>query len=337
MRDEAIDIVLAWVDGQDFAWRAQRDRYRALETVDADANSEIRYQDWGNLVYWFRAVERFMPWVHRVFLVTWGHVPGFLRLDHPKLQIVRHEEFIPSKYLPVFNSSTIEMNFHRIKGLSERFILFNDDIFPLRPVEPSYYFHHGVPCDEAVESPIMPVDSGPISRYGCAIRVNAMLLINKHFNKRHVQEKNWWKWYFPGYGELLQRNHALHYWYSFVGFHDPHAANPYLKSTLQRIWEAEPEVLARGMNRFRSHKDLNQYLLRYWQICEGGFYPRRILGKSFLLRMNNLHEAVDGIRHQAWLMVSLNEDCTAEEFSVMRRRVNNALQSILPEKSSFEK
>ena len=58
----------------------------------------------------------------------------WLNTKHPKLNIVCHEDFIPQKFLPTFNSHTIEWNFHRIPGLTEQFVYFNDDMFLLKPV-----------------------------------------------------------------------------------------------------------------------------------------------------------------------------------------------------------
>lgn len=53
--------------------------------------------------------------------------------------MIKHEDFIPSKYLPTFNINTIEMNFFRIPELSENFIYFNDDTLPLQPIDEEYF------------------------------------------------------------------------------------------------------------------------------------------------------------------------------------------------------
>ena len=71
--------------------------------------------------------------------MTWGHIPQFLKTNHSKIRILRHEDYIPKQYLPTFNSNTIEMNYHRIRDLSENFIIFNDDTFPLQPIEETYF------------------------------------------------------------------------------------------------------------------------------------------------------------------------------------------------------
>lgn len=49
--------------------------------------------------------------------------------DDPKVQIILHSDFIPKKFLPTFNSTSIEMFLQFIPDLSEHFIYSNDDIF----------------------------------------------------------------------------------------------------------------------------------------------------------------------------------------------------------------
>lgn len=33
-------------------------------------NSDKAYREWGTFKYWFRGVEKFAPWVNKVYLVT---------------------------------------------------------------------------------------------------------------------------------------------------------------------------------------------------------------------------------------------------------------------------
>src|SRR5699024_11566777 len=89
----------------------------------------IRFIDWDNLQYWFRGVEKYAPWVNKVHFVTWGHVPNWLKVDHPKINVVKHVDFLKEENLPTFNSRAIEINLHRIEGLAEQFVYFNDDMF----------------------------------------------------------------------------------------------------------------------------------------------------------------------------------------------------------------
>ena len=144
-QNNPIDFVIAWVDGSDTEWQKEKARFETGST--SGDRREIRFRDWDNLRYWFRAVEMYAPWVNRIHFVTWGHFPKWLNTEHPKLHIVKHEDFIPSEFLPTFNSHTIEWNFHRILGLSERFVYFNDDMFLLNQIRPENFFIGEKPVD----------------------------------------------------------------------------------------------------------------------------------------------------------------------------------------------
>ncbi len=335
--NDRIDIVVTWVDGNDPVWRMEKETWMKKVSAEKSAVSHIRFESWDNLQYWFRAVERFMPWAGNIFFITYGHLPDFLRVNHPKLRVVKHEEYIPLQYLPTFNSNTIEMNLHRIAQLTENFILFNDDFIPLQPIEETYYFRNNKVCDEAVENIITTAAFGAVANMARYTQVNNMFIINKYFKKREVQSRDWDKWYCEDYGELLERTKSLQYWYDFPGFYDPHLACAMKKSVLARLWDLEGDVLdTASKNHFRAYSDVTQYLIRYWQLCTGEFYPRKTLGKVCFVDRHNYKKIAQSIASREWQMVSLNEDCMPEEFEVIKREINLALEHILPEKSSFE-
>ena len=333
--NKSIDIVIPWVDEKDPEWLKSKNAYEESKGIEG---SNIRFQCWDNLHLWFRAVEQCMPWVNKIYLVTCGQVPSFLYLDNPRLRLVRHEDYIPDKYLPTFNSNTIEMNIHRISDLSENFILFSDDVFPLHPIDEEYYFKDNVVCDEAVENIITTTSFGAVSRATRYAQVNNMFIINKYFKKREVQKKDWDKWYCEDYGDRLERTKACAYWYDFPGFYDPHMANAMKKSTLARLWELEPAVMDAGScDRFRGAADVTQYLIRYWQICTGDFVPRRTQGKVFFPTIDTYKDVVDAIDNKSYQMISFNENCLPDEFEIMKKDINASLERIFPERCSFEK
>ena len=83
-----------------------------------------------------------VPWVRRVFIVIDDDIapPAWLRLDHPRLRIVRLSEIMPPEALPCFCSGTIEHHIARIPGLAERFVYSNDDCLFYRPLKQSFFF-----------------------------------------------------------------------------------------------------------------------------------------------------------------------------------------------------
>lgn len=128
--NEGIDFVLIWVDDKDPKWIAEKNKYKSNDIqINVQSDSEVRYRDWDNLKYWFRAVEKYAPWVRKVHFVTCGQKPTWLNENNPKLRLVNHSDYIDEKYLPTFSSHVIELNLHKIPGLSERFVYFNDDTF----------------------------------------------------------------------------------------------------------------------------------------------------------------------------------------------------------------
>ena len=149
-----IDFVIAWVDGSDSEWRKRKAALKGDISVD---DREERYRDWGLLPYWFRGVEKYAPWVRKIWFICDQKPPTWLNTNHPKLEIVHHEDYLPEEYRPAFSSHPIELNLHRIEGLSERFVYFNDDTYLLRPVIEEFFFRGGLPCDSALLNTI-PTD-----------------------------------------------------------------------------------------------------------------------------------------------------------------------------------
>ena len=178
-----IDFVIAWVDGNDSDWLKEKAKYEPNIDKSTD-NTDARYRDWDNLRYWFRAVEKYAPWVRKIHFLTWGHIPSWLDTNNPKLHIVNHKDYIPKEYLPTFNSHTIELNMHRIKGLSEQFVYFNDDMFLTKNVSEDDFFKNGLPLDLfALDAIYFSPDSAG------AYNGNDLEIINKHFNKNKQFKK----------------------------------------------------------------------------------------------------------------------------------------------------
>ena len=175
--ENSIDIVITWVDGNDPEWRSEKNktRYGKEQLAETDDREE-RFRDWENLRYWFRGIENCAPWVRKVHFVTWGHLPKWLNTKHPKLNIVRHTDYIPSGFLPTFNSHTIEWNMHRIPGLSEQFVYFNDDMFLLKRTDETDFFRNGRPVDMLALQPDVANVDNPVMPY--IYLNNAMVLAN---------------------------------------------------------------------------------------------------------------------------------------------------------------
>lgn len=137
-----IDVVFTWVDNKDLAWTQ---KYQAAikdvngVAVGLYANDESRFESHNELYYSVLSVRRYMPWIRKIFIVTDEQQPNFA-FDAEEVIVVDHKEIIDRVYLPTFNSHVIEAFLHRIEGLSENFIYFNDDVFVARDLLPGHFF-----------------------------------------------------------------------------------------------------------------------------------------------------------------------------------------------------
>lgn len=325
-----VDIVLPWVDGADPEWRRVRDEYAPDSSEDGGV---LRYRDWDNLQYVFRGIEKFLPWVRQVHLVTAGHLPAWLEPDAPGLHVVRHQDYIPAEYLPTFSSHVIELNLHRIEGLAERFIYTNDDIFFLRPMEPDFFFREGLPADFLAETAF-----APHSDFFSHVVMNDVGVLNDHFDKKKVSAAQRGKWFCPAYGGKAVKNILMQEFRYFSAIENTHLATPVLKGTMEELWREEPARLDKTCrNRFRSLEDVNFGLVRYWQLVSGRFAPtdpRRGHVYSIGPEDETIFKVIAG---RAMPMVCLNDDDPSIDFAVERERIRAALDSIPPSKSRFEK
>lgn len=327
-----IDIVIPWVDGSDPEWQEEFRKYAAKE-MGRDSNTGIRYRDWDNLQYLFRGIEKFAPWVRKVHFVTTGQKPKWLNVNAPKLNFVRHQDFIPQEFLPTFSVRPIELNLHRIEGLAEQFVYFNDDYFLLRPVRPERFFRNGLPCDMAV------LDTLPMGGPRGHMLMNDVNVVNSHFPKSAVLKAHPLKWLNLRYGSQLLRTLSLLPFSVFPGFRNHHMPQAFLKSTFREVWKVEEPLLREvSGHRFRDITDVNQYIFRFWQLMSGKFHPVNIVNTScrYNLTDHDLEALTAAIKTQKRDILVMADSDDVTEFNGMVAKINAAFETILPEKSTFE-
>lgn len=336
-----IDVVIPWVDPTDKEWQASKNKFLKDLNNDKVDNSENRFRDWDNFKYVFRGIDKFMPWVHKIYLITCGQVPDWMNKEaDDRLVIVNHSDYIPKEYLPTFSSHPIELNLHRIKELSEHFIYLNDDYFVINETSPEDFFVDGLPCDYALEDPITPDHKDIFNN----ILINNMVLLNSHYDRRTVLKEQKKKFYSMCDKKAfvtnmcfrpLKRNH-------FFGLHYSHLASNILKSTVEKVWEENKEILeATSSHKFRNADDVNQFIFKNEQYVTGKFHPYNM---NRFGRAIQLDDTVEGavedvcrtITDSSYKMICIN-DCNIEDFDNTRTKINAALKKILPNPSVWER
>ena len=240
---------------------------------------------------------------------------------------------MPKENLPTFNSNAIEMNMHKIKGLSEQFVYFNDDMFLTNKVFPEDFFKDGLPCDACVFAPIMVKPGDNFFKKVC----NDIVIINKHFNFKKCIEKNKNKYFSLKNGEYLFKSLTLVVYNQFPGFNVFHHPIPYLKSTFEEVWKKEEDILRKTMSfRFRNNEEsVNHWLYQYWQFASGKFMPRNPkMGKYIDIMDENLCYFIERKKYK---ITCINDSEQDMDFKIRKNEINASFDKILPYKSKFER
>ena len=348
---EKIDFIIPWVDGSDSRWLSEKKKYEAIEikgmtnptlaedTSREDANDDCRFREFGFLRYWFRAVESCAPWVNKIHFVTCGQKPNWLNEMHPKLHLVNHWDYIPEQYLPTFNSNTIELNFHRIKDLAEHFVLFNDDVFLIQSIAPTFFFRDGDPVLATnLRYPRIP-HANTINR----IKFNNYALINNHFNTRKSIWSNRRKWF--SVSDLGLKRVRINLFCFFFNNTLPvgmfgHVGVPHLKSSFEEAWATEfPTMDESSRCRFRSDTQVNHWMLCAWNQAKGRFSPtlESRVGQHLDISPDTIGFLIDIIRNRSYPQLCINDTRFNTESEKNSFSIIEALDSIYPNKSSFEK
>jgi hypothetical protein len=263
----SIDIILTYVDNTDEIWQ------KAISQYDTTINPK-RYRQWNNLKYLFRGIDKYMSWINNVYLVVSNpeQVPDFINQENVK--IILHKDIIPEEYLPTFNSTTIEMFLYKIPNLSEHFIYFNDDMFPMKNINQNEFFEeeNGYPIYELIHR----THAHNIFRMQCrnSFRL-AKSLTNKNYNN-------------PNYY-----------------FYIKHSADPMLKSDCEELWQKAEDKLRWSISKFREPFNFTQYLFPDYSIMKGHWKEQHFDFRYF--KMNEFGSIKNEFKNNIHKIICLND------------------------------
>ncbi|RBW45602.1 glycosyl transferase [Psychromonas sp. B3M02] len=340
-----IDFVIPWVDPNDPDWQADKNKYMRSHAGDS---SNKRFNDLETLRYVFRSIEKNCPWYNKIFLITRGHIPQWLRKDHPNLVIIKHEElYFNNNHLPTFNSSSIEMNLPNLRGLSEQFIYLNDDFIIINQIKRDRFFVNCKPVDFLshgwVKRGILFKLCKGHNTWVNALN-NCLKLINNDFKIKHLSNQSL---YHSSYGIKNKVSNFMlkNIYKQFIWLEHWHNPQPYLFSSLQKAKDTfSTEMSICSKNKFRKDNDLTQYIYRYWHLASNSFHPYKH-NDGYVLKIKNLNYLTKGIsyikKRNSLNFVCFNDQMTDitsdKEFDLIKTTLLNFLDNILIERSSFEK
>lgn len=292
-----MDIVITFVNGLDPVWQ------RTYEQCTNTPILEKRFRDWGTLKYLFRGIERNMPFVRKVHFVVSGEsqVPEWINRE--EVNVVLHKDIIPEQYLPTFCSNTIELHMHRIEGLDEEFLYFNDDIFPMLPMEPTDFFADG---------------KGIIgmNRHWFALDMFKRICRNSDRAAR----------------KALGRRVPCHF------LRPQHICAPMLRSESREVYELLKEDILASLTPLRSERNITQYLFTDYLYLKGRIIARRQPRRHFSVGIASPEKVAHNILHPDRRLMCINDVKLSEErYDRMRTLIHDSFSKVFPLPSRFEK
>ena len=291
-----MDAIVTYVDGLDPLWQQDYERTVGKKILDK------RFRDWGTLKYHFRGLEKFMPYIDRIHLVVArdSQVPAWV--NRKTVNVVLHEDIMPKGSLPTFNSSMIEMFLHRIPGLTERFLYFNDDMYTVKPCKFEDFFPDGVPAMKFAHNFLYFGDFRYLVHHSDSLARKALGMPE---SCRYVRPQ--------------------------------HTASPMLKSQCDELYaKVEPEIMA-SLSPLRTRANYNQYLFLDYMYYQGKARSRKLSNKHFSLAAHSIDKICDFLRKPSTKMVCINDvHMTNDKFLACREKLLAAFEEILPGKSRYE-
>lgn len=241
---DPIDAVITWVDGDDPKLKAKQQQYFSNDRK-SDNTSADRFADLGEIYYCIALILKNAPFINRIFIVTDNQYPSHIdRIKNDfgneafkKIIVVDHTDIFRGfeQYLPVFNSTSIEAMLHRIPGLSDRYIYFNDDFFIGRKVTEEDFF----------------IENSPVLRGKFRAASSAEIYEKQRMRKRegkiHLRTKDFSYKEYQFLAFKLRGSFDSYFW------HD-HVPHPFFRPRLELFFENNRTVLEENISfRIRHH------------------------------------------------------------------------------------
>ena len=291
-----MDIVITYVNGLDPEWQ------KSYEKTTNTPILEKRFRDWGTLKYLMRGIEANMPFIRKVHLVVAqeSQIPEWVNRE--KVNVVLHSDIIPEKHLPTFNCNPIEMHLHRIEGLDEEYLYFNDDIFPLKPCKPTDFFDNG----------------------------QALLGMSRHLFAFDMFKK------ICRNSDVVARK-ALGKRPQITFLRPQHVCTPMLKSECCELYEGVEQDIRSSISKTRTAKNISQYIFLNYMYLKGKLINRRLSKRHFSLGITSVEKLRKFIINPDRMFTCINDVQLSEErYEELRRVLTESFETRFPNKSKFE-
>ncbi|MCM1512667.1 MAG: Stealth CR1 domain-containing protein [Oxalobacter formigenes] len=256
IKDDPVDVVYLWCDGNDPAFRERKEKrlnefgLNSLKPESEETIGEMRYVDNDELKYSLRSLHQSIPWVNHIWIITDNQRPSWLK-ENNRLSIVDHTEVLPSDILPCFNSITIETyGIINLDGLAEKFIYCNDDMFFLGKLDKDDFFDEGGNPISRMHRDLHITSEGKSSEdMRSPEEIDEAIALNKEWSFRNTTLRAW------------KASCLANGWHDFYELN--HVPDAMTRSILRHVCEKYPDFLQCNTSPFRTDKEIQRVLIQY--------------------------------------------------------------------------
>lgn len=285
----AIDFVVPMVFHDDVLWQESFKNVHALYNEN-DKFQFVRWRSWGTEELMIKCVRKYVPFARTIYILIAQESQKKDWMEQDGVKVVLHREFIPEKFLPTFNSCTIEMFLHKIPGISDRFIYANDDMYPLSTLSEDDFFCDDIPVQHCGFK-AMPATPN-IFHNLCLSGLN---FVAKEFGQKYTDM-------------LLKGGHGF---------------TPVLKETCEYLWKIGGDRIEASISPFREGKNFSQWIYMWWHHL-GGNYIDGGPETKYMNTGRSVEEIVDAIRNGKGI-VCINDNECEHDYMKYGRAVKEAL------------
>ncbi len=194
------------------------------------------------------------------------------------------------------------MHLHRIEGLDEEFLYFNDDVFPMQECEPTDFFKDGK----------------------CFLGMSRHLFVWDMF-KRICRNSD----------RLARKALGLRPCNIFL--RPQHICTPMFKSECEELYfKAKDEILA-SMSRIRNKTNVCQYIFLDYIYLKGRLINKRLSKRHFSVGISSVNLLTRFIQNPSHKLVCINDVQLSEErYNELRKAQLDAFEERFPHKSKYE-
>ena len=133
------DLVYLWANNTQ-KWSEGKNK--VLRKMNMTTGNWSPTRDNNELKLSMRSVEKYLPWIRNIIIMSSGQIPEWLDTDHPRIRIINSDDLIDQigGASPNYNSHALYLASAFIPNISEIYIQMDDDFIIGQPLPESFFY-----------------------------------------------------------------------------------------------------------------------------------------------------------------------------------------------------